>query len=94
MMNSPVTRDKIRIWEGKPASRGQSSTVTIRLSYCPNVGEPLEGPAQSPVKSTKDILISSYGSDPNFINYVLSTIFNPDRYAQSKSLQKIFLNAD
>lgn len=46
------------------------------------MGEPLEGPAQSPVKSTKDILISSYGSDPNFISYVLSTIFNPDIYTQ------------
>lgn len=66
----------------------------IRLSYCPNVGEPLEGPAQSPVKSTKDILISSYGSDPDFISYMLSINFNPDGYTQSKSLQKILLSAD
>lgn len=59
------------------------------------MGELLEGPAQSPVKSIKDTLISSdYGSGPNFMSYMLQTIFNPVTYTQSKSLQKIFFSAD
>ena len=59
------------------------------------MGELLEGPAQSPVRSIKDTLISNdYGSGPNFTSYTLPTIFNPASYTRSKSLQKIFFSAD
>lgn len=95
MMSSPVTKDKILICEWKTASRRQGNTVAIGLANCSNVGELLEGPAQSPVKSIKDLLIlSDYGSGPNFMSYMLPTIFNPVTYTQSKSLQKIFFSAD
>lgn len=59
------------------------------------MGELLEGPAQSPVKSVTDLLISSgYGSGSNFMSHTLPTTFNPIAYTQSKSLQKIFFSAD